>query len=329
MLSILALVAGFAGILWSAGRFVDGASAIAALAGVSPLIIGLTVVGVGSSAPEILVSALAAWEGNGALAIGNAVGSNIANVGLVLGLTATIYGVTVRTEILRREYPVMLLVLLLAGGLMLNGELSRAEGLGLIGLLVLLIGLLVFVSRAGVTVDTRIDPLVADIAGESPPPTTLAGAVVATLVGLAALLVASRIVVWGAVNLAQTLGISDAIIGLTILALGTSLPEVAASMASAAKGHDDIAVGNVVGSNIANMLAVLGVAAVLHPTVVADELIWRDLPVMLCISIALGLLVLPRAANNRLQRGAGVVLLGSYGAYIGYLALVTGSAVMG
>ena len=315
-MQLLTLAVGFTLITYAADRFVDHAAALAASLGITPLVIGLTVVAVGSSAPELLVSCLAAYAGNSGLAVGNAVGSNIANVGLVLGLSALAGGVTVSVAIRRRELPAMAVVSLAVAALLLNGVLGRIEGVLLLSGFGALLGTLVWVER-------RRYLAVLGEAGAAPRRTaTDAGAARAltwTLIHLGLLLVASRLVVVSAVGIAATLGVSDIVIGLTIVALGTSLPEVAASLAAALKGHHDLAVGNVLGSNIANLLLVLGAAALLNPPQIAPAVLTRDLPVMLIMAMAVYLLPIAEGTSLARQRAVGGLLLGGYLAYVAYV----------
>ena len=319
VLPILALIGGFVLIAWSADRFVHGAADTARHLGVSPLIIGLTVVGFGTSAPELLISAMAAWQGNPQLAIGNALGSNIANVGLVLGATALLHPLIIRSAILRREYPVMLATLFLAWGLMADGHLARIDALILAGGLVLVLGWIVYVGRSQRTAQIHgaaQDALGAEFEKELVGAGPMSRALMWLAVGLAGLLVSSKTLVWGATTLAVHFGIGDLIIGLTIVAIGTSLPEVATSIASTLKGEYDIAVGNVIGSNMFNTLGVIGIAGLLQPTAVEPELLSRDFPVMVGITLVM-LTAAVRRRPPRISRPAGRVLLAGY---VGYLA---------
>lgn len=320
-LQFLTLAVGFALITYAADRFVDHAAALASSLGITPLVVGLTIVAVGSSAPELLVSCLAALAGNSGLAVGNAIGSNITNVGLVLGLSALLGGLTVSTAIRRRELPIMLVISCGVWVLLLNGVLGRTEGATLLLVFSGLVAALVWTQRRR----HRAIP------GETEPASageTLGfdegalQALVWTLLHLVVLLVASRLVVVSAVDISRTLGISDTVIGLTVIALGTSLPEVAASLAAALKGHHDLAVGNVVGSNIANLLLVLGAAALLHPPRIDPGVLIRDLPVMLALAVAVYLLPAnDGGGKKKRQRVVGAALLCAYLGYVAYLAL--------
>ncbi len=323
---IIALVVGFVLLAWSADRFVFGAATVARNLGVSPLIVGLTIVGFGTSAPELVIAAFAAWDGVPDLAIGNAVGSNVANVGLVIGLGTLIAPLTVRSQILKREYPVMLAAMLFALALMLDHELSRLDGALL---LVALLGLIAWTVRIGLrertdtfakTMDlTPADPLDSEYTKELAIRVGTRTAMAWLLVGLVVLSASSRLLVWGATEIAHVFGVSDLIIGLTIVAIGTSLPEVATAVASGFKGEDDIAVGNVVGSNMFNMLGVLGLPVVMHPTAISNDLLIRDMPVMFTMSVILLFMAFPRRGGARITRAHGLILLALY---VGYGALL-------
>jgi len=310
LLPTAAVIGGFVLLVWGADRFVFGAAATARNLGVSPLIIGLTIVGIGTSAPEILVSVMAAWQGNPALGVGNAVGSNITNIGLVLGTTALIKPLAVRSETLRREYPLMFAIMLFSLVLLLDGEMSRLDGLLLLAGLVLMVNWMV---RLGLRRDH--DPMEDEYAQEIPPLST-GRALLWLLLGLVLLLGSSRLLVWGAVDIAQAFGISDLVIGLTIVAVGTSLPELAASVMSALRGEPDIAIGNVIGSNMFNLLAVLGLPGLIHPTALAPEVLSRDYVFMIGLSIALFAMAYGFRGDGRINRLEGALLLGGYTAWL-------------
>jgi cation:H+ antiporter len=281
--SSLAVLFGFALLVWGADRFVIGASAMARNLGVSPLIIGLTIVGFGTSAPEMLVSAVAAWSGNPAMGIGNAIGSNITNIAMVLGLTAIIAPMAVHSLTLKREFPVLFLIMGLVLLLLLDGELGRIDGLLLLLGTLILIGWMVYL---GVR-ERNGDPMENEFADEIPAHMSMRQAVFWLLLGGIILMVSSRTLVWGAINIAEWFGVSDLIIGLTIIAVGTSLPELAASIMSALKGEHDIAIGNILGSNMFNLLAVLAMPGLLHPSLLPVEVLQRDYLIMFGLTIAL------------------------------------------
>ena len=313
LLSSLAVVVGFVLLVWGADRFVHGAAAIARNLGVSPMIIGLTIVGIGTSAPEILVSGMAAWQGNPALGVGNAVGSNITNIALVLGTTALITPLLVKSETLRREYPLMFGIMLLALILLIDGEMSRLDG----SVLMVGLGLMVlWMVQQGLRRDH--DPMEDEFEREIPRIST-PWALLWLGFGLVLLLVSSRVLIWGAVNIAHALGISDLIIGLTIVAVGTSLPELAASVISALRKEPDIAIGNVIGSNMFNLLAVLGLPGVIMPHMLEPEVLSRDFPYMIGLSIALFAMAYGFKGDGRLNRWEGLLLLLAYFAYLGWL----------
>ncbi len=311
-LFVAALAVGLGLLVWSADRFVHGAAATARNLGVSPLVVGITIVGFGTSAPEMLISGIAAWQGNPQLALGNAVGSNIANVALILGATALIYPLTVHSQVLERELPVMLAAMLLVVGLSWNGVLGRGEGILLCALMGIVLAGVVIAARRAKT----HDPLLEELAEEVPEELPLSRALGWLALGFVVLLGASRMLVWGAVGIAQALGVGDLIIGLTIVAIGTSLPELAASIAGALKNEPDIAVGNVIGSNIFNTLAVLGIAAVIHPVPVSAEVVRRDYALMLGAAFVLTAVV--RGLTGRhghINRIEGALLLGGFVLY--------------
>lgn len=312
--ALLAILAGFILLIWGAGRFVAGASAIAGNLGVSTLIIGLTIVGLGTSLPEILVSAIAAWEGNPGLAIGNALGSNIANIGLILGLTALIAPIRIQSHMLKKEFPLLLAITLIALALMWDGVLGRLDGMLLLAGLVLVLFWLV---RQGLK--SRRDPLLSELDAEVPARIDMGPAVMWFLIGLTVLLVSSRMLVWGAVSIAHMLGISDVVIGLTIVALGTSLPELAASIMSIVKGEHDLAIGNVVGSNMFNLLAVLGMPGIIRPGKFPAEVLSRDYPVMIGLTLLMFIMAYGLRGPGHINRYEGAILLT---VYLGYMVLL-------
>ncbi|MDX5151166.1 MAG: calcium/sodium antiporter [Acidiferrobacterales bacterium] len=315
ILWIVAIIGGFAVLVWSADRFVVGAAALARNHGVSPLIIGLTIVGLGTSAPEMLVSAIAAWDGSPGVGIGNAIGSNITNVGLVLGATALITPLAVRSETLKREFPILFAIMLLALVLMLDQTLSRIDGIILVSGLAIMLYWLVSI---GLRSRGR-DPMVTEYAEVIPTDISSGIAAIWVIVGLVFMLLSSRAVVWGATGIAKYFGISDLVIGLTVVALGTSLPELAASITSAIKKEHDIAIGNVLGSNMFNLLAVLGLPGLIHPAKLDPELLSRDFPVMIVITIALFAMSYGFGRQGRISRLEGGILLGAYLFYMGWI----------
>jgi cation:H+ antiporter len=317
MLTAIAAIAFGLGLLvWSADRFVVGAASLARNLGVPPLLIGLTVVGFGTSAPEILVSTMAALQGNPGLAIGNAIGSNIANIALILGATALIAPLTVKSHILRSEYPLLLVVSIGVYLLLIDGTLDRLDGILLI--VGLFISMLLLV-RIGMRRRPEHDPLADELDAEIPTGMSTAGAIGLFLLGLALLIVSSRMLVWGAVEVATAFGVSDLVIGLTIVAIGTSLPELAASIMSALKNEHDLAIGNVIGSNLWNLLAVLGMPGLLAPGLVPEEAINRDMLVMLALTVALFVMGRASSSGGVINRLEGGLLVTAFLAYQGWL----------
>lgn len=325
----LGLLAGFVLLVVSADRFVEGASALAGNLGISPLMVGLLIVGFGTSAPEMLVSATAAWEDKAALAIGNAAGSNIANIGLILGVAALVRPLTVHSQVLRRELPVPLIAMLFALVLLEDGRLSRLDGIFLFtgfGVLVYwMVNLAVRqhqTARPAGTPAAAPDVLADEFAGDMPQMTTRR-AVFWLVMGMLVLLGASRLLVWSAVEIATWWGLSEMVIGLTIVSVGTGLPELAAAISAVLKNKADIAIGNVVGSNTFNILAVLGIAGVIRPGPFEPELLTRDFPVMIGLSLALFAMAYGLKGHGRINRVEGALLVLAYCGYVGYLLTYT------
>ena len=312
-----AVVGGLVLLIYGADRFVDGAAATARNFGVSALVIGLVVVGFATSAPEMLVSGVAAYEGTPSVGIGNAVGSNIANIGLVLGVTALFAPLTVRSAVLRREFPVMFLALVLAAVLMSDLELSRRDGVILALSMVLMLAITVYLGAHG----RQADPLLEEISHHPERQMSQLKATLWVVVGLALLLFGSHTLVWGAVRVATLIGISEVVIGLTIIAVGTSLPELAASVVSAAKGAPEIALGNVIGSNMFNALGVLAAPALIHPAGFEREVLYRDIPVMFIFTIAMLLMAWAYKRAGRINRIEGLLLLLAFCGYQASLLL--------
>jgi len=311
LLASLAIIIGFLLLVWGADRFVDGASSIAKNFRIPPMIIGLTIVSLGTSFPEMLIAAMAAIGGNSDLGIGNALGSNIANIGLVLGFTALIAPLTVKSLTLRREFPVLFLVMFLAFALMADGDLNRWDGVTLVVGLAILLWWLVKLGKRD-----RHDPMEEEFADIIPAHMSMKVSVLWFLVGLLVLLFSSRLVVWGAVEIAQILGISDLVIGLTIVAIGTSLPELVASIVSVLKNEAELAIGNVIGSNMFNMLAVLSMPALIHPHAFSSDILLRDLPVMFAFTVAMFVMAFGFRSQGSINRLEGALLGGGFCAYL-------------
>jgi cation:H+ antiporter len=311
LLSIIAVVLGLALLVWSADYFVDGAAIIARNLGVSTLIIGITVIGFGTSAPEILISLISVFDDTPDLAIGNAVGSNIANIGLILGATALFIPLSFSSKLINREFPILLLATALMVWVLWDTRLSFTDGILLLGFLTLSLGYLVYFSKTD-----KNDPVSLELDQEIPRDVSTSQALIRTSIGLIVLVASSKLLVWGAVNIATYLGISELIIGLTIVALGTSLPELAAAIAGARRGEPELVLGNVIGSNMFNSLAVIGLPAVLTDFTFSPIAITRDLPVMVGLTILIYLLSrFPRASFSSITRLKGLVLLSIFMLY--------------
>lgn len=320
---IVAIAIGFAILIWGADRFVDGAANIATNFGISPLIVGLTIVGFGTSAPEMLVSALASFDGVPALGIGNALGSNIANIGLVLGITILVSPLTVHSDTLKREFPFLAFIMGLALLLMWDQHLGYIDGLILFsGFIITLFGMAYLAVRS-----SKGDPLEVEFEEEfSDSKMTTSQSVISFIIGLVALLIGSKSLVWGATGVATLLGVSDLVIGLTIVAIGTSLPELAASVISALKNQHDIAVGNIIGSNMFNILAVLAMPGLIQPSQLDPNILHRDVPVMMALFVMLYLFA-RIGKNGKLNRFAGSFLLVSYITYNVLLAYQSSAGI--
>ena len=319
LINVAALLAGFVFLVFSADFFVKGSSAIARNLGVSPLIIGLTIIGLGTSAPELLVSAIASFQGNTGLATGNAIGSNIANIGLVLGATSLIAPIIIQSSLLKRELPILLAISIASYFLVIDGDLSRIDGLILLTGLVCFLYWLTLSARQNKQKNT--DTLAAEFSGEIPLGMANSKAIVFSASGLMGLLASSKLLVWAAVNIAVIFGVSDLIIGLTIIAIGTSLPELAASIASVLKKEPDLAVGNIIGSNAFNLLAVFCLPGLIHPGKIDSHLIYRDFPVMLGLTLMLLMFSYGFSSQPKIGRFKGLLFVILFLAYLGKLYL--------
>ncbi len=316
LLPLLAILVGLVLLVWSADRFVDGAASTASYFGMPPLLIGMVIVGFGTSAPEMVVSAFSALQGNPGLALGNAYGSNITNIALILGFTAVISPVLVRPQVLRRELPLLTLVTALSIWQLWDGVISRLEGCILLGVFFLVMGWSIW---RGMRENKEIihDRSEEDETAESP--SSLGKSIFSLVIGFILLVVSSKILVWGAVEIAQKLGVSDIIIGLTIVALGTSLPELASSVIAARKGEDDIALGNIIGSNLFNTLAVVGIAGSIAPITAGQEVLYRDALVMSLLTVSLFIIGYSFRGKGIINRFEGAGLLVCYAGYTSYL----------
>ncbi|HCY04553.1 MAG TPA: calcium/sodium antiporter [Gammaproteobacteria bacterium] len=313
-LQLLLLLVGFVALVWSADKFLSGAASTAVNFGIPKIIIGLTIVSLGTSAPEIIVATFAAIEDNHLLAVGNAIGSNIANIGLVLGVTAIITPLAFSRNVRRKELPWLIGATLLTLALLSDRDLNMRDGLILLfGLAIILWQLLASARNA----DPENDPLQDEL--NDIPDMSNGMSLFWLVVGLVILLVSAQILVYTAVNIAQMFGVSELIIGLTVIAIGTSLPELAATVGSALKGHPEIAIGNVVGSNILNILAVLAVPALLGGVEINHVVLWRDAGMMTALTMMLALFAYGVHSRAVITRFEGAVMLA---AWIGYNLLL-------
>lgn len=314
-LAFVAIILGLALLVWSADRFVEGAAASARHFGMPPLLIGMVIVGFGTSAPEMVVSALASAQGNPGIALGNAYGSNITNIALILGLTALLSPIAVHSQVLRKELPILIAITALAAWQVWDGHIGRMDASVLLIVFAVLMGWSIWQGLQK-KVDTLGNEIEQELIVHAMP---LGRAVFWLVIGLLLLIVSSRILVWGAVTVAQGFGVSDLIIGLTIVAIGTSLPELASSLIAMRKGEHDIALGNVIGSNLFNTLAVVGIAGMIHPMQVGAEVFNRDIMVMSALTLTLFVFAYGFRGPGRINRIEGGVLLACFVGYTGYL----------
>ncbi|MFO7592419.1 MAG: calcium/sodium antiporter [Pseudomonadota bacterium] len=313
--AIIAVVLGLAVLVWSADRFVEGSVSTARHFAMPPLLIGMVIVGFGTSAPEMVVSALAATQGNPGIALGNAYGSNITNIALILGVTALISPIAVHSQVLRKELPILTVVTALAAWQLRDGQITRFDAMALLAVFG---GLMVWTIWQGL--QKKEDALGSEIEQElEARAMPIRRAIFLLVGGLLLLIVSSRILVWGAMEIAHGFGISDLIIGLTIVAVGTSLPELASSVIATRKGEHDIALGNVLGSNLFNTLAVVGIAGLIHPMAVGPEVLNRDILVMAALTLALFVIGYRLRGAGRINRIEGMLLLVCYVGYTVYL----------
>ncbi|UJF21856.1 calcium/sodium antiporter [Shewanella sp. OMA3-2] len=311
LVNILMLCVGLAVLVISADKFVYGASAFARNLGLPPMLIGLTIVAMGSSAPEMFVAATASMEGMNDTAIGNVLGSNIANITLILGITALLGAISVSSKTLKREVPLMLAATVLAGYLIHDGFLTRIEGMILVVAFLLVMGGFIYQALSNKETDALDD----QIDGEIPKDVPTFHAIMWIVVGIVFLPLSAGWMVDGAVGIAKIYGLSDLVIGLTIIAVGTSLPELAACIAGVLKKEHDLAIGNIVGSNLFNILAVLAIPGLISPGELDATAVNRDFYMVLGTSAALAVLVLSSGAKRQLMRWHGVLLLLTFVAY--------------
>lgn len=311
LINSLAIIGGFILLVWSADRFICGAAATARNFDVPPLIIGLTIVGFGTSAPEMMVAGFASYNGSPALAIGNALGSNITNITLVLGVAALISPLDVHSRIIKKELPILLIASLFALALLSDMDLSFFDGAALLSLLCVLMW---WITSQGIRNQSN-DALTEEYIDELPGEMSTSQALFWLIAGLILLTASSKLLVWGAVNVATHFGVSELIIGLTIIAIGTSLPELAAAVTSALKNEHDLAIGNVVGSNLFNTLGVLAIPGLIYPSSLADGVLQRDMPIALGLTIMLFIMAYGFRGRGRINRFEGGLLLSAFIAY--------------
>ena len=326
LLPVIAILAGLAVLVWSADRFVNGAANTAKHFSLPSLLIGILIIGFGTSAPELVVSVLAASQGNPGIALGNAFGSNISNIALILGITAVIAPVAVTSDILRRTLSMLILATVAIAAVLWNLAISRFNALFLLTLFTLI---MILAIRQGLKDQKKDkhDGLAVEIDQEFSHLMPLKQSIFWVVIGLVLLIASSRALVWGAVSIAQSLGASDLIIGLTIVAVGTSLPELASSIIAARKGEHDMAVGNILGSNLFNTLAVVGLAGVIQPLTIEASVLYRDVGLMLALTCVLFLFGFGfKGRQGRINRWEGSVLILTYLLYTAWLvsSLFTG-----
>lgn len=311
LLAMIAMIVGIALLVYSAEFFIEGSSTLALRFGMPKLLVGMLVIGIGTSAPEIVVSVLSALNGSSGLALGNAYGSNITNITLVLGATALISPLFIQKSLVKGDFLILIGVTALAIFQLLDGQVSRLDGMILLGALAVFLAFQIYVAKLGKSDNDELP----DMTGFK-----MNTALAKLIGGLVVLVLSSRLVVWGAVEIAKIAGLSELIIGLTIVAVGTSLPELVSSIIAARKGEDEMALGNVIGSNIFNTLAVVGVPAVIAQMTVAKEVVSRDMVVMAGVTLLLFVLcVFAVRGGQKLGRGVGGVLLSIFVAYTVWL----------
>ncbi len=312
--AIAFLIIGLGFLVWSADKLVYGAAALARNFGISPLVIGMTILAMGSSAPEMMVSATAALDGKTDTAVGNVLGSNIANIALILGITALIKPLSISSGVIRRELPLMIGVTLLAGALLWDNHLGFYEGVLLFVLFAAFLFAMLQISRSE---KKNGDAFLDEQESEIPEGVSNPKAAMWEVIGLIILPLAADMLVDNAVIIAKYFGMSDLVIGLTIIAVGTSLPELAASLAGVMKGEDDMAVGNIIGSNVFNILAVMGIPGILNPSILSEFAMGRDFWVMLGVSLLLVVMALGKSRSvNRIEGGVLIVTFVVYQSYL-------------
>ncbi|MEY2988431.1 MAG: hypothetical protein RJB13_1952 [Pseudomonadota bacterium] len=318
-LFLASVVLGLFLLVWSADKFVDGASDVARYFGMSPLLIGMVIIGFGTSAPEMVVSAMSSANGSPGIALGNAFGSNITNIALILGLTALLMPINVHSQVLRKELPILLGITALTAGLIADFEVSRLDA---VVLLIVFAGLMGWTIKQGLSENK--DALGSEVEAElKTHRAPIKKSIMLLVGGLIVLVLSSRLLVYGAVGIATSIGVSEIIVGLTVVAVGTSLPELASSVIAARKGESDLALGNVLGSNLFNTLAVVGIAGMISPSAFEPEIFNRDILVMSGLTLLLFLFSYGFRGKARIARVEGAILLAAYIGYTYYLIATT------
>ncbi|MGP5210882.1 calcium/sodium antiporter [Psychrobacter alimentarius] len=317
-LAVIAILIGLAILVWSADVFIDGATTLAKKFSVPSFLIGVLILGIGTSAPEMVVSVLAALEGSPELALGNAYGSNIINIALVLGATVLISPIIIRKAIVKRDLPILVGITAIAAWQLRDGALSAVDGIVLVVLLIAVLGMQIFLSlREGY--HEHEDDVVTEMDAKKAEQSVARG-LASLFIGILMLVASSRAIVWGAVELATFWGLSELIIGLTIVAVGTSLPELVSSLSAARKGEHDMALGNIIGSNIFNTLGVVGLAALIAPITVNPVILSRDVLTMGAITLLLvALCVYVYMTKRKFGRLSGTTLVLFFVGYTGWL----------
>ncbi len=315
---IVVVIVSLITLIISADKFVHGAASIASKLEVSPLIIGLLILGFGTSAPEIIVSIFAALEDKPAIALGNALGSNIANIGMVLGATALVYPITIKSKTIRKEFVLFISSIFVTYALIFDYDLSRIDSIILLGLLALVLAWIIKTSKSDPKDHLQME---IETNEDIPQYTGLTIAILATVAGLIFLLISSKALIWGASSIASQLGLSDLVIGLTIVAIGTSLPELASSIIAAMRHEHDLVIGNIIGSNLFNLLGVIGIAGVIRPFAISSLAISRDFLLMSLLSVLLFLMIFIKQKElSTLSRVEGFILATIYVCYLGFIA---------
>ncbi len=312
LLAFLSLIVGFVALMWSADHFVNSSAATARHFGMSPMLIGLTIVAIGTSAPEILVSLMAAISGFGDLAVGNALGSNIANIGMVLGITLLIAPIRINPRLVKKELPLLAGISIVTGAVLFDNRISFIDGALMVAGLIAAMMLIHYWQKQP---EDEAFTTIGEESEEDLPEMKQSKATLILIGSLLLLLGSSRLLVWAATTIAQGFGVSELTIGLTVVAVGTSLPELAASVASALKKHPDMALGNIIGSNMFNLLAVMAVPGLVNPSTISASAFTRDYPVMCALTLLLMALTLFGKAPRKLGRISGLILCAAYIAY--------------